>query len=83
MSLRVVPCYNQAEMGSLAAQVSMLTQKNADLSAQLDHMTRERDKLKELLLVSKQPAEMSVIQERYQQEINVLEKRVSFFYYMD
>ena len=54
----------------------MLSQKNTDLNSQLQQVTKERDELKEVLLVSKQPAEVKVIQERYQQEINVLEKRV-------
>ena len=59
----------------------MLSQKNTDLNSQLQQVTKERDELKEVLLVSKQPAEVKVIQERYQQEINVLEKRVCITMY--
>jgi len=60
----------------------VLTQKNSDLSTQLEHLTKERDNLKETVLICKQPAEVKVLQDRYQQEINVLEKRVSWPVYI-
>ncbi|XP_067947622.1 centrosomal protein of 162 kDa-like [Watersipora subatra] len=69
----------KSDSGSFAAQVTVLSQNNSSLSSQLDQVCKERDQLKELLMISKQPAEIRAIQERYQQEINVLEKRIRWY----
>lgn len=63
----------------MAAQVARLSQEKADLSSKLNTISKERSDLKELLLISKQPAEFKAIQERYQHEINSLEKKVCCF----
>jgi len=66
----------QTEIGELAAQVSRLTQEKSSLDIHLGHICTERDKLKELLLTSKGQAEIKVLHDRYQHEINALEKKV-------